>query len=277
MVRIIINADDLGYSHTVNCAIDELLTEKKISSSTILANSSTWEEIHTIVDKNKHASFGIHLNLTEGKALTSSPILMKYGIVDGNNCFTRNVQHQTFFPTELKQAIYREWKAQCDKVIITEGIPISHIDGHHHVHAIVGLEDILIKIAEKYNILKIRNRYLLPATNNSILKICFSKLVNIIAEAIHLPRQRYLQIRKKKRESHWAAAVGEHVKMTTYFSSYSSYHNYLKKGGVMDEGITIELMCHPGHPRYAQEQHEVADGAINRYMQSHIIINYIDL
>ncbi|MBO7301461.1 MAG: ChbG/HpnK family deacetylase, partial [Bacteroidaceae bacterium] len=49
MIKIIINADDLGLSSKVNKAIGDALRKEVITSSTILANSNTWEEIHDIV------------------------------------------------------------------------------------------------------------------------------------------------------------------------------------------------------------------------------------
>ena len=81
-VSIIINADDLGKSHIVNKAISEALSLRVITSSTIMANSSTWEEVHAIVKENTQASFGVHLNLTEGKALTDSMVFRQMNIVD---------------------------------------------------------------------------------------------------------------------------------------------------------------------------------------------------
>lgn len=91
-VSIIINADDLGKNHIVNEAIREALSLGVISSSTIMANSSSWEEVHAIVDENPQASFGVHLNLTEGKALTASSVFHQMNIVDNDNCFTKRIR-----------------------------------------------------------------------------------------------------------------------------------------------------------------------------------------
>ena len=137
MINVIINADDLGKSSEVNSEIDYALSKGYISSSTILANTSHWPEIHRIVDSHPQASFGIHLNLSEGKALTNSEILKKYGIVDSRNIFTGNIL-QTLnsdkVEEDLREAIYDEWDAQLDLLINVERIRITHLDGHHHVH-----------------------------------------------------------------------------------------------------------------------------------------------
>ena len=63
MIRIIINADDLGKDSQVNDKISEALQNGFITSSTIMANIELWDEVHKIVDANPKASFGVHLNL----------------------------------------------------------------------------------------------------------------------------------------------------------------------------------------------------------------------
>lgn len=107
-LRIIINADDLGRNHQVNSAISEALSLQLITSSTIMANSTTWEEIHGIVSKNPQASFGVHLNLTEGKAMTSSDVFHKLDVVDANNCFTKKIREIKRPSRELLDAVYNE-------------------------------------------------------------------------------------------------------------------------------------------------------------------------
>lgn len=84
-VNIIINADDLGKNPTVNNAIKEAIDGQYITSSSILANSNYWDEIHKIVEDGSNASFGVHLNLTEGPALTRSDALINAGIVSDDN------------------------------------------------------------------------------------------------------------------------------------------------------------------------------------------------
>ncbi|MGM9859816.1 MAG: ChbG/HpnK family deacetylase, partial [Muribaculaceae bacterium] len=162
MIKVIINADDLGKSSEVNKAIGNALDHRLITSSTILANSITWEEVHAIVDRNPQASFGVHLNLTEGRALTSNPTLKVAGIVDENNVFTKNVRNLPFYSNDLLEAIKNEWDAQLDKVINIERIHATHIDGHHHIHTFFPFRFILIELLRKYELTKVRNRYNFP-------------------------------------------------------------------------------------------------------------------
>ena len=173
MIKVIINADDLGLNPIVNKAIDEAMTNHQISSSTILANNDYWDDIHKMVEKHPNCSFGVHLNLTEGMSLTKSSVLRKYGITSEDNCFTKKIKGNYSFPMELKEAIYSEWDAQIKKVLETEKICFSHIDGHHHVHAIRGLSDVLKKIIHKYNVSAVRCAYRKPA--NFFFTFCAQK------------------------------------------------------------------------------------------------------
>ena len=83
-MRIIINADDLGSNETVNDAVFSLMSEKKISSATIMANGPNFDDAVTRSKIYTDCSFGCHLNLTEFKPFTNSQILYDYGIVDEN-------------------------------------------------------------------------------------------------------------------------------------------------------------------------------------------------
>ena len=147
-IKVIINADDLGYTKIVNENIAKAFENNLITSATIMANTEFWNEVEYIVAQNPNASFGVHLNLTKGPALTNSPILHKYGIVDDENCFTKKIQSIKFIPKELHKAIQQELEAQIELVKI-HNIPISHIDGHHHVHTINTLAADVISVKKK--------------------------------------------------------------------------------------------------------------------------------
>lgn len=236
MIRVIINADDLGKDAVVNAAIADALQKKRITSSTIMANSSTWEQVHKIVDANPQASFGVHLNLTEGRAMTDSPVLRKYGIVDNENCFTKRIQKLNSFPEELKNAVLQEWSAQVEKVKIIEGIPVSHVDGHHHVHTLPELVECLRSLLLIYGIQRVRRNYKLPEPLYSRINEAFSLV-------LHCKLNKLL----------WCAKLRRVVNTTDYFTSYELACYTIEKGVVIPNNCTIELMCHPGHKKYQKE------------------------
>lgn len=162
MLQVIINADDLGKNSNVNQAIANAFDCGAITSATILANSNTLDEVRDIIEEYPNASFGVHLNLTEGKSLTENPILYQNKIIDLNSNFTKNVREITNWDSELLEAIFDEWDLQVKSIKKLLRNHISHFDGHHHIHTFYPLIQILNSLCEKYHVNKIRNRYMLP-------------------------------------------------------------------------------------------------------------------
>jgi predicted glycoside hydrolase/deacetylase ChbG (UPF0249 family) len=81
-MKIIINADDLGYSERENNAIFSYLDENKITSSTIIANGPGFDRaVPGILLRNKerNISFGAHLNLTEFCPIINADIFQEVG------------------------------------------------------------------------------------------------------------------------------------------------------------------------------------------------------
>ena len=292
MAKVIINADDLGLSSKVNKAIGDALKNGFITSSTILANSSTWEEIHDIVEKNQNASFGIHLNLTQGSAITQNIILQKYGLTDKENRFTNWRNNTIDFTEELLLAIYEEWDAQVNRVINEHKITVSHIDGHHHIHTLDILQPCLMRLVKKYGIKAVRNKYvkplsfvfnkknkLLPNSTGGVepktekkttLQSKHTKKSNIIQRVIKVFRTRLQQIK-------WTRKIKKNLKTTDYFDSYESIYKDLYNGCILPNDCTIELMCHPGHEKYEFEYSLIEAKVLQNETANLELINYKDL
>lgn len=276
MTKIIINADDLGLSTIVNRQISEFLSKGFITSSTILANNNTWDEVKEIIANNPQASFGLHLNLTQGKALSNNDILRKYGIVDDKNEFTRKIKATTDFPVELKRAILEEWSLQVEK-LQSEGVCISHIDGHHHCHAILDLNDVLLDLLIRYNIKKVRNRYKYPAL--SIKSAVLDKMANILL-CIGFKQFPYLGNRITSIlnfEKYNTVLSTNKILTTSYFCQYDPFCRKLKVGGKHQDFGCIELMCHPGHTQFADETRHISDRLLQKLWDDIELISYNQL
>lgn len=282
MIKVIINADDLGLNHQVNEAISNALREGHITSSTILANSSTWDEIHQIVVANPQASFGIHLNLTEGKALTCSSVLKKYEVVNKDNFFTKKVRDLEDYPQELLDAIFDEWDAQLNKVINIEKISITHVDGHHHIHTFMPFAEVLIKLIQKYNLSRVRNRYVvLYPKGRSIIN---NLLTSIFSHSLFYP------ILRKYRKSSiifsyiysfvenklWRDKLNKYVSFTDIFNSYDSQVSSCRRGIPIPDDSTVELMCHPGHPIYISEFEQIRNHELEEVLRQVEYISFND-
>lgn len=280
MIRVIINADDLGLNSVVNTAISEAFRLNYITSSTILANSNTWDQIHDIVNNNPFASFGVHLNLTQGQALTVNDAFVEHEIVNEGNCFTKKIVQADKTDARLLEAIYNEWDAQISKVK-KEGINITHIDGHHHIHADYAFRRILLSLLKKHNILIARNKYLYPNrgfgnfincltpiwTNTFSYKTvsCINKLLNNI----------YISIMCNYMEAHlWRKFLSKDVLFTDYFDSYQHFTSQIRKGNILQDNVVVELMCHPGHNNYQNEYKMIKNSVLEQLLQDVNFVSY---
>jgi len=152
IMRIIINADDLGVCPRVSNSIFGLIDDRRISSATLIANSPYIEDAVKKTCGYNYVSFGIHLNLSSFHPLSKhkglSPIIDEKG---NFNTMIRSVK----IDRRLQQGIFDEWSCQI-KLLRKIKLEISHIDSHHHVHTIPQLFPVLKQIQKKFKIRKVR-------------------------------------------------------------------------------------------------------------------------
>lgn len=223
-VKVIVNADDCGKSVSVNAAIEQMLANHLITSTTVMANMDDLKGAKELYDKYRDiASFGVHLNLTEGSPLVESSALESLSFYkrtgDGALEFNGNEYRKNKFNSAEKEAVRNEIRTQIKKVQ-DEGIHVSHIDSHHHIHTAKSILPLVLDVAKEFGIVKVRNiRNYFPISNE------------LISRKIWLVYTYYLY---------------PSIKTTDVFCPYEEfsikYSNGLKK-----RMKTLELMCHPGH------------------------------
>ena len=73
MKKLIISCDDLGVSRETNLGIQECLDKGVATSSSIIANGRFYNHaLENVINKTPNNFYGLHLNLTEGKALNKN-------------------------------------------------------------------------------------------------------------------------------------------------------------------------------------------------------------
>lgn len=273
MVRIIINADDCGLNPDVNAAIDRALTVNAISSTTILANSKYLDEVHRMVERHPNASFGIHLNITEGKSLTKSEVFLKYGVTDSNGLFVKGNSKRCSYPSdELKKAIKEEWNAQLDLLINQEQFPISHVDGHHHCHTWPGLEGILVELMKQYGLTKTRNRYYSPSvTFRQKIKSYVLRILVPFSNSVPTLRRYTKDIILFNKYNR--CLKNNAIITTDYFGSYDDLSKILVEVRLKDK--IVELMCHPGNPLYLKEEQSILKDVIGIKTGEYKLVSYL--
>ena len=152
-MRIITNADDLGYSSKVNEEIFTLAEEGLVTSSTLLANAPACREACARVQRFPRCSFGVHLNLTEFRPLSDAVGLGALLGPDGS--FVNGRVREVANLRPLHPAIYLEFCTQID-FLQAHGVPVVHLDSHHHVHTIPALFPVLKAVQRRYGIRRVR-------------------------------------------------------------------------------------------------------------------------
>jgi predicted glycoside hydrolase/deacetylase ChbG (UPF0249 family) len=154
-MKIIVNADDLGMSETVNRAIFQGMQRGTITSATMLANGPDVQAAARDLRWFPNCSFGVHLNLTEFHPLSAASQAELASILDQNRCFNGNSIREVKITVSMLRAIFREWCGQIES-LMRLGVEPSHLDAHHHVHTIPQMLPVLAALRRKYKIDKIR-------------------------------------------------------------------------------------------------------------------------
>lgn len=251
MLKLIINADDLGRNRDVDDAIVTCIEKGLINSSTIMANGEDFVSVKSITERHPEISYGVHLVIDEMECLTKPKIFVETGITDVHGFFIKGGIRKTKINRKIKEAVFQEWCAQIDR-IQGVGINIDHIDSHHHLHTLPELFETLLKLSRKYKINKIRNTTYIPrylhispvavANHHISTSIKNVKHPSIISRIYNVVRS-YNTHRK----------FCHYFDTTDLFCSVNTYFAYKEIIDSYKRFKSIELMCHPGHPNYEDE------------------------
>ncbi len=158
MKKVIINADDFGYSEENNEAIKLGYKSGVITSSSILTNMTGFEHAkNDVLPQINDIDLGFHFNIVEGKSIIKSSLLCD------NNGYFNNSYLKIILKSKdplFQLALENEFRAQIEKILPYHNI--SHIDSHMHTHAIPEIFNLTIKLAKEYNIKYIRSQREIP-------------------------------------------------------------------------------------------------------------------
>jgi predicted glycoside hydrolase/deacetylase ChbG (UPF0249 family) len=151
--KLIIHADDLGYSVEVNDAVFALMEKGLITSASLMANAPAVEDACARIPDFPNCSFGIHLNVTEFAPLADSTGLKP--LLDNNGNFVKGGVRRFLVGGRLRVAIFDEYCRQVEK-LQSFGVDISHINSHHYVHSHPALFGILKKLQRRFGLRQVR-------------------------------------------------------------------------------------------------------------------------
>lgn len=252
-MRLIVNADDFGYSSAVNEAIIRAYDQGILTSCSLMVGEAACEEAVALARTRPGLAVGLHLVMICGHSvLTHSEIPQ---LVNEKNYFPYSpfvTGVRYYFMPSARAQLRKEIYAQMEKFAAT-GLPFSHVDGHLHMHMHPTVFAILAEAAEKFGVKRIR----LPRENLS----------------------HTLRLRKRN--------LGTKLLWWSVFHMLSRHANGLLKGrgfvtvdqvyGLLESGAmtedfwlgllpqmdakTMEIYCHPEDPKLASNSDNRLGGA----------------
>ena len=146
-MKIIINADDFGFSESINNGIIDAYKEGLISSTTIMINMPYAEDAIFKYKSNSSLGLGLHVNLTQGSPLASDV----KSLVDSNNIFHNHKRIENMEVDVSYDDVYKEIKMQIEK-LLSYDVEIDHLDYHHNIHFNPCVRKVLIDLAREYDL-----------------------------------------------------------------------------------------------------------------------------
>ncbi|SDA42279.1 hopanoid biosynthesis associated protein HpnK [Dialister histaminiformans] len=151
--QLIINADDFGIHLAVNEAVRKAATEGILTSTSLMAGGDAFDEAVEMARSMPSLGIGIHLTLVGGIKPVLPPSEVP-SLTWDNGVFCHDYGKLIVRDLEGKislSEVYAEWDAQIQKIMNT-GLPVTHMDGHQHMHMWPHFYPIARDLAKKYHI-----------------------------------------------------------------------------------------------------------------------------
>jgi len=151
--RLIVNADDLGFSSGITEGIFRAHREGIVTSTTVMANMPAAEEAVARLGEAPGLGVGVHLNASQGPPLSGQAMLAGEG--GQMNCSAGTTLLRCALRPGYLAALEREFDAQI-RWVLDHGIRPTHLDSHRHAHAFPPLFARVARLARRYGIRFVR-------------------------------------------------------------------------------------------------------------------------
>jgi len=160
--RLIVNADDFGFTAGVNRAIVEAHTRGIVTSSTLMATGRAFDNAVNSAKTVPLLSVGCHVVLIDGEPVLDAKQLPSLTLVrseaghfrDGVKSFAARALTGRLDPDEIEA----EASAQIRR-LQSAGLTVSHVDTHKHTHVFPAVLRPLLRAAKACGVCAIRNPF----------------------------------------------------------------------------------------------------------------------
>ena len=151
-LQLIVHGDDFGFSEAINDGIVRAHTDGILTSASLVAAGRAFDHAIRLARTHATLDLGVHLTLT-GERCAAPPAAVASLLCDGRSLWPTPAE---FLKRFVRGAIAiddveRELHAQLTRVLDAR-LPISHLDGHQHLHALPGIRGVVAELARRYAI-----------------------------------------------------------------------------------------------------------------------------
>lgn len=217
--RLVVNADDFGFTPDVNDGILRSHLEGIVRSTSLMANGPAFEHAVRIAQQHPSLGVGCHLTLVQGESVASPGTQLP-----------RSAARLLASPPTLPEAL-RELQAQIE-ALLDHGIRPSHLDTHQHVHLLPVVLEAVATLADRFRIPWIRKPFDTPIGIAPVLRAGMA----IAIRPWRIPFEERLRRAHCRTSDYFAGFVGTGAMDVRWLVTLL---------GSLPGGIG-ELMCHPG-------------------------------
>ncbi len=215
MRKLVVNADDFGFTRDVNRGIVEAHRNGILTATTLMACGEAFDDAVQLAREHPTLDIGVHLVLVGQAPYPMTVAKLTRAVVLG------------------KIAIYDELSAQVRKVL-DAGLTPTHLDTHKHTHLLPPVLDAVARISQDFHIPWVRRPFDFPLTPRGI-----SWKKRAVSRAFGVVRSRFERVLQ-----------GRGCRYTDHFAGFQITGNFDASGvaaliRALPEGST-EFMCHPG-------------------------------
>ena len=213
MRKLIVNADDFGFTRDVNQGIIEAHGRGILTATTLMATGAAFDDAVRLAKDNPSLDIGCHLVLV------------------GSPGFPKSVPRLAWSLGKMR--IYELLASQVRR-IVDAGLKPTHLDTHKHTHLLAPVLDAVVRISQEFSIPWVRRPFDLP----------------LHPDGIAFPRRAVNRALRGLKGGVERVLARHGCRSTDHFAGFQLTGNYGSAELAslirsLPEGVT-EFMCHPG-------------------------------
>jgi predicted glycoside hydrolase/deacetylase ChbG (UPF0249 family) len=214
--KLVVNADDFGFTRDVNAGIVAAHREGILTATTLMANGAAFDDAVRLAREVPKLDIGCHLVLV------------------GSDPYPATVAALIRALAARKIRVYEELRAQIEK-IAAAGIAPTHLDTHKHTHLLPPVLDAVARLSQEFRIPWVRRPFDFPMDASRV-----PLTRRAVSGSLGFIRRRFARVLK-----------AYDCRTTDHFAGFLHTGNYDASQLAalirnLPDGAT-EFMCHPGY------------------------------